>query len=524
MMSRKVISFTVAIVAWALPTVVRAAIYSPTQAELNGVVFADFIDNPAPDNAALVSKDLVGADAVKYTFNTDFDINNALWRVAMENTDVTWDLSSVDALDITLSNPVVPDPGLNLRAQIFVRTGNDAALVSSTLVPLESPNPVTVSLPVSRITNLGGNPSQVSSFGIEFFGGDEFLGTQNFMATASTTPQPPALEDQLLYSWETADNPATTAVNESFENWETSDGFYLPGYVPQPDHTHFITTTGATQGSKALEIDRLVTGEGLPGSESITSFRWGSQMRLNSADSPPPGDYNDNGRVDAADYTRWRDNFGSTTANLPNDPTPSIVDQSDYDLWQALFGFKGQNPPADVLAQIANIVNLINDPDAYSISFDLRIEDNSPNPNPAWTNMFLALWTRAFDMNEIDDAWWQSAQVDVDLSGLATGPVTTTLDFLLSQFDDTYQNGIQSLKATGLNPAPYFLGIELATSAPIDGAPVTFKYYIDNFRIRHIASGSGVAAGGSVPEPASCLLAMVAMLTPSGMARRRSSA
>lgn len=49
------------------------------------------------------------------------------------------------------------------------------------------------------------------------------------------------------------------------------------------------------------------------------------------------GDYNDNGVVDAADYTIWRDNFGSSVS-LPNDPTPGSVDQGDYDVWRSNFG------------------------------------------------------------------------------------------------------------------------------------------------------------------------------------------
>jgi hypothetical protein len=49
-----------------------------------------------------------------------------------------------------------------------------------------------------------------------------------------------------------------------------------------------------------------------------------------------PGDYSHNGTVDAADYTLWRDNFGSSTS-LPNDDTAG-VGQDDYDRWKANFG------------------------------------------------------------------------------------------------------------------------------------------------------------------------------------------
>ena len=49
------------------------------------------------------------------------------------------------------------------------------------------------------------------------------------------------------------------------------------------------------------------------------------------------GDYNRNNVVDAADYTVWRDNLGST-AILPNDPSPGMVTLDDYDTWMTHFG------------------------------------------------------------------------------------------------------------------------------------------------------------------------------------------
>ena len=48
------------------------------------------------------------------------------------------------------------------------------------------------------------------------------------------------------------------------------------------------------------------------------------------------GDYNNNGIVDAAHYTVWRDHLGSATS-LPNDDTPG-VGQDDYTRWKTHFG------------------------------------------------------------------------------------------------------------------------------------------------------------------------------------------
>lgn len=50
-----------------------------------------------------------------------------------------------------------------------------------------------------------------------------------------------------------------------------------------------------------------------------------------------PGDYNINGVVDAADYTLWRDELGTSTA-LANVTTPGSVLPEDYDRWANNFG------------------------------------------------------------------------------------------------------------------------------------------------------------------------------------------
>jgi hypothetical protein len=55
------------------------------------------------------------------------------------------------------------------------------------------------------------------------------------------------------------------------------------------------------------------------------------------------GDYNDNGSVDAADYTLWRQFLGQSGANLAN-RSPSVtgvVKQADYNAWKAAFGQGG---------------------------------------------------------------------------------------------------------------------------------------------------------------------------------------
>jgi hypothetical protein len=62
--------------------------------------------------------------------------------------------------------------------------------------------------------------------------------------------------------------------------------------------------------------------------------------------APPPagldGDFNDDDKVDAADYINWRKLLGTnSTLNGNGDETgasANFVDQADYDMWQANFG------------------------------------------------------------------------------------------------------------------------------------------------------------------------------------------
>jgi hypothetical protein len=112
-----------------------------------------------------------------------------------------------------------------------------------------------------------------------------------------------------------------------------------------PDYSSFDTiTVPLTPGLFSIELDTIddparhvqygfatngpnvwITDVGPKGSVTVTAVG-------------VPGDYNQNDVVDAADYTRWRDNLGSSTA-LPNDGglgTP--IGQAHYDQWKTNFG------------------------------------------------------------------------------------------------------------------------------------------------------------------------------------------
>ena len=51
-----------------------------------------------------------------------------------------------------------------------------------------------------------------------------------------------------------------------------------------------------------------------------------------------PGDYNDDGLVDAADYTVWRDNLGAPAGTLANDVDGGVIGPAQYATWKGSFG------------------------------------------------------------------------------------------------------------------------------------------------------------------------------------------
>jgi hypothetical protein len=60
------------------------------------------------------------------------------------------------------------------------------------------------------------------------------------------------------------------------------------------------------------------------------------------------GDYNNDNRVDAADFVVWRKNEG-TTNQLPNDPIGGMIGQAHYNQWRANFGNAALSGAADAV-------------------------------------------------------------------------------------------------------------------------------------------------------------------------------
>jgi hypothetical protein len=95
-----------------------------------------------------------------------------------------------------------------------------------------------------------------------------------------------------------------------------------------------IANYGVTLGGPDADKFKLVFSSG--------------ELLIESTMAGLPGDYNSDGIIDAADYTVWRDQLGTTT--LPNrDPSAtSPVGQFDYLVWKTNFGATGTGNTAAV--------------------------------------------------------------------------------------------------------------------------------------------------------------------------------
>jgi hypothetical protein len=67
-------------------------------------------------------------------------------------------------------------------------------------------------------------------------------------------------------------------------------------------------------------------------------FLAGEHRLLVALDNWPPGDYNGDGEVDAADYTIWRDSEGAPANTFPNEFDGGVIGTAQFNAWVSNFG------------------------------------------------------------------------------------------------------------------------------------------------------------------------------------------
>jgi hypothetical protein len=102
-----------------------------------------------------------------------------------------------------------------------------------------------------------------------------------------------------------------------------------PGYEPSIDEDFTVLR------SASLTHDIQLGG---PDGAKFGVARSTGDALVLTALSGLAGDYDNNGVVDAADYTVWRDNIGESSSRLFNAGLTGVIGPSQYDTWQANYG------------------------------------------------------------------------------------------------------------------------------------------------------------------------------------------
>src|SRR5262249_7876670 len=117
----------------------------------------------------------------------------------------------------------------------------------------------------------------------------------------------------------------------------------INGFVPNSSQTFLVFNATSLLGvfNNAGNGQRVAMTNG--GGSFLVHYGPGSPFNPNQVvlsdfiAASLPGDYNNDGKIDAADYAVWRDFLG-TTHVLPNDPTGGTIGTAQYNTWRSHFG------------------------------------------------------------------------------------------------------------------------------------------------------------------------------------------
>ena len=132
---------------------------------------------------------------------------------------------------------------------------------------------------------------------------------------------------------------ASIAIN-STGGWSQVDGIAAAnGRTNQTIHVSKALSSWTLLDPNSNWFSMYIALAGNWGSGTATVFF--DNFRLINLTAPLTGDFNHSGSVDAADYTIWRNTFGSKTDLRADANLNGVVDVGDYGLWKSNFGATG---------------------------------------------------------------------------------------------------------------------------------------------------------------------------------------
>ena len=183
---------------------------------------------------------------------------------------------------------------------------------------------------VEAFSNADGSVQFVEMFDVSNFenavGGMQLKSNANTFTIPANLPTTATANHHLLFA--TADFDALTGG--------VTPDYTIPAnfFDPAGDTLNFASVSNVPFASAPTDgIMSIVFPAGTTAVNSPTNFAGMAGSVDLSVSELFPGDYSQNGRLDAADYTVWRDAMTAGTS-LPNDPTPGVVNESDFEYWR----------------------------------------------------------------------------------------------------------------------------------------------------------------------------------------------
>ncbi|MEZ6098270.1 MAG: dockerin type I domain-containing protein [Pirellulaceae bacterium] len=165
---------------------------------------------------------------------------------------------------------------------------------------------------------------------------DGFVGTNGFVFKPDGTLLAVGLFTSNIFAFDSGGN----SLGEFIPG--TSGLFFPVDMITAPDGNLMVSSLGNDNPSNGLPLADGYIGKydintGAPINPffiaGVAGLKQPAAMLL-LPNIVVPGDYNGNGTVDAADYTVWKDSFGSTTALAADGNGDGTVDAADYTVWK----------------------------------------------------------------------------------------------------------------------------------------------------------------------------------------------
>lgn len=311
--------------------------------------------------------------------------------------------------------------GGNTNTSFPILTGGQAEADGMTITPTATPNQYRAVVPLGPTLAL----AQGSTFfDIGFKSNGGWQGTVDLAIDNIRLSGLPEFTEETIFSWETPDDLGTPGVNEQFENWTTGFG---------AGHTHAISSSGATDGSSSLEINR----QGLQ--DPNGAFTWGSQFVLDSDIDPDPNVVNTDptiqglieslvGKINAASSLAFDVTFDDS---FPNSPTYTSFGVHITDDQETFFdGFSGSFNGIQTIGSTSTVTiplgGMVDDTLGESLA------EAGLNENSTFLRIGLATNTDGAGIYQIDN-FRLLTQVPPDSADFDGDGLVTGLDFLIYQ-------------------------------------------------------------------------------------------